>query len=64
MRSYYIKGKKGSCPAEIVKDSADIMVGSITTITNISLAEGTFPDAFNIAHVTPLLKKPLLDRMQ
>ena len=35
------------------------MVWSITTFFNLSLAEGQFPDAFRIAHVTPLLKKSL-----
>ena len=31
-------------------------------IKNLSLAEGKFPDTFKIVHVTPLLKKPSLDR--
>ena len=31
-------------------------------IINLSLAEGKFPDAFKIAHVTPLFKKTSLDR--
>ena len=31
-------------------------------IINLSLAEGKFPDTFKIAHVTPLSKKPSLDR--
>ena len=31
-------------------------------IINLSLAEGKFPDAFKIAHATPLLKKHSLDR--
>ena len=31
-------------------------------IINLSLAEVKFPDTFKIAHVTPLLKKPSLDR--
>ena len=50
------------CPTQIVKDCADILAGSITRIINLSLAEGKFPDTFKIAHVTPLLKKPSLDR--
>ena len=50
------------CPTQIVKDSADILAGSITMIINLSLAEGKFPDTFKIAHVTPLLKKPSIDR--
>ena len=31
-------------------------------IINLSLAEGKFPDTLKIAHVTPLLKQPSLDR--
>ena len=31
-------------------------------IINLSLVEGKFPDTFKIAHVTPQLKKPSLDR--
>ena len=31
-------------------------------IINLSLAEEKVPDTFKIAHVTPLLKKPSLDR--
>ena len=50
------------CPAQIVKDCADILAGSITMIINLSLAEGKFPDTFKIAHFTPLLKKPSLYR--
>ena len=51
-----------SCPTQIVKESSDILAGSITMIINLSLAEGKFPDTFKIAHVTPLLKKPSLNR--
>ena len=50
------------CPTQIVKDSADIVVGSITMIINLSLAEGKFPDTFKITHVTPLLKETSPDR--
>ena len=44
------------CPTQIDKYSAHILAGSITMIINLSVAEGKFPDAFKIAHVTPLLK--------
>ena len=37
-----------SCPTQIVKDSADILAESITTIIDLPLAEGKFPDAFNM----------------
>ena len=50
------------CAAQIVKDSADILAWSISMIINFSLAERRFTDAFKIAHVTPLIKKPSLDR--
>ena len=33
-------------------------------IINLSLAEGKFPDTFKIAHVTPLLKKSSLVRIE
>ena len=52
------------CPAQIVKDSADILAGSITMIINFSLAEVKFPDTFKIAYVTPLFKKYSLDRRE
>jgi hypothetical protein len=29
---------------------------------NLSLSEGTFPDLFKVSQVTPLLKKPSLDK--
>ena len=53
-----------TCPTQIVKDCADILAGSITIIINLSLPEGKFPYTFKIAHVTPLLKKPSLDRTE
>ena len=34
----------------------------ITTIVNLSLSTGTFPMHFKQSLVTPLLKKPLLDK--
>ena len=45
----------------IIKDSADILAGSITKIMYLSLTEGKFPDAVKIAHVTPVLQNPSLD---
>ena len=38
------------------------MVTPITNIINYSLREGSFPNCFKTAYVTPLLKKPNLDR--
>ena len=49
-------------PTLLVKDCADILITPITNIINYSLKEGSFPNCFKIAYVTPLLKKPSLDR--
>ena len=49
-------------PTSLVKDCADILITPITNIINYLLKEGSFPNYFKIAYVTPLLKKPSLDR--
>ena len=49
-------------PTSLVKDCSDILITPITNIINYSLKEGSFPNCFKIAYVTPLLKKPSLDR--
>ena len=49
-------------PTSLVKDCADILITPITNIINYSLKEGSFPNFFKIPYVTPLLKKPSLDR--
>ena len=49
-------------PTALVKECADILVTPITNIINYSLREGSFPNCFKTAYVTPLLKKPNLDR--
>ena len=49
-------------PTALVKECADILVTPITNIINYSLREGSFPNCFKTACVTPLFKKPNLDR--
>ena len=49
-------------PTALVKECADILVTPINNIINYSLREGSFPNCFKTAYVTPLLKKPNLDR--
>ena len=49
-------------PTSLVKDSIDILNTPITSTTNLSLTEGSFPSHFNSAHVSPLLKKPSLNK--
>jgi len=52
------------CPTNLVKDCIDILITPITNIINYSIKEGVFPEKFKNALVTPLLKKPTLDRNQ
>jgi hypothetical protein len=44
-------------PTFLLKSCLDTLVYPITTIINLALTEGIFPDSFKIASVTPLLKK-------
>lgn len=57
---------KSSCldpwPTFLVKDCIDLLCAPITSIVNSSLSHGSFPAVFKKAVVTPLLKKPKLDR--
>ena len=46
-------------PTSLVKECGDIL---ITRITKIVITEGSFPNCFKMAYVTPLQKKPSLDR--
>ena len=45
-----------------MKQCMDVFVPHITTIVNLSLSSGRFPDSQKVAHVRPLLKKPGLDK--
>ena len=49
-------------PNSLVRDCFDILITPITSIINLSLTEGSFPSHFKSAHVSPLLKKPSLNR--
>ena len=49
-------------PTSLVKECADILITPITKIVNYSITEGSFPNCFKMAYVTPLQKKPSLDR--
>ena len=49
-------------PTSLVKECADILTTPITKIVNYSITEGSFPNCFKMAYVTPLQKKPSLDR--
>ena len=49
-------------PISLVKDCFDILVTPIAAIVNLSLSEGCFPSHFKSALVSPLLKKPTLNK--
>ena len=42
--------------------ASTILITPITKIVNYSIKEGSFPKCFKMAYVTPLQKKPSLDR--
>ena len=46
-------------PTFILKDCLDILLPSITKLVNYSLIEGSFPNSFKKAVVTPLIKRLL-----
>ena len=48
-------------PTWLLKQHAECLVPIITSIVNMSLADGVFPDQFKTAHVCPLIKKSTLD---
>ena len=49
-------------PMSLLKQCCHILAPVITNIVNLSLCTGEFPSQFKQAIVTPLLKKPSLDR--
>ena len=49
-------------PTFLVLDYLDILITPITSIINASLEQGKCPNFFKQAHVTPILKKPSLDK--
>ena len=49
-------------PIFLILEYIDILIIPVTQIINLSLIEGTFPEDFKKALVTPLLKKPSLDK--
>ena len=44
-----------------LKACSDTFAPLIVHLANLSFAEGRFPDAYKMAQVTPLLKKPGID---
>ena len=47
-------------PTPLLKNYADFLAVPITSIVNLSISRGVFPDEMKIAYVTPILKKPSL----
>ena len=51
-------------PTFLLKRCLHSLLPTITKIVNLSLATGSFPDTFKHSIITPLLKKPSLDKEQ
>lgn len=49
-------------PTFLIKDCLDILIKPLTQLVNLSLSQGVFPDKFKSAIITPLIKKPSLDK--
>ena len=49
-------------PTSLLKSCADVFGPIIARLANISFRDGRFPKIFKTAQITPLLKKPGLDR--
>ena len=47
-------------PTSLLKSCVDVLLTPITNIDNLSLKSGVYPDTLKLSHITPLLKKPLL----
>jgi hypothetical protein len=48
-------------PVSCLKSCSSIFANLLTDLANRSFDQGTFPTAFKLAQITPLLKKPNLD---
>jgi hypothetical protein len=49
-------------PTYMVKECIDVLLPSITKVVNLSLQNGDFPHKWKCSLVTPLIKKPTLDK--
>ena len=49
-------------PMWLLKENIEVVAKPITSIINVSLSTGIFPSKFREAVVSPLLKKPSLDK--
>ena len=67
VREIVMQSSKASCtldplPMSLFMFLVDDLLPVITKIVNKSLSSGYFPDAYKVARVKPLIKKPSLDR--
>ena len=66
VRKLIVNSPNKSCasdpvPTTIVKDCVDVLLPVVTTMINLSLKDGFFPDKWKEALVKPILKKPNAD---
>ena len=66
VRKLIVNSPNKSCasdpvPTSILKDCVDVLLPVVTTMINLSLKDGFFPDKWKEALVKPILKKPNAD---
>ena len=66
VRKLIVNSPNKSCasdlvPTTIVKDCVDVLLPVVTTMINLSLKDGFFPDKWKEALAKPILKKPNAD---
>ena len=66
VRKLIVNSPNKSCasdpvPTTILKDCVDVLLPVVTTMINLSLKDGFFPDKWKEALVKPILKKPNAD---
>ena len=63
VRQMAAKNSPSDClPVTLLKQTTDVMAPLMARLANLSFLSGTFPARYKMGHVTPLIKKPGLDR--
>ena len=49
-------------PVSLLRQTTNVMAPLLTRLANLSFSSGVFPSSYKLGHVTPLIKKPGLNR--
>ena len=61
-KSSYKSSSIDNIPTSLIKSCFTVFSESISNLANLSISQGSFPFKFKLAKVTPLLKKPGIDK--